>query len=285
MLRLISLVALMTVGVVAMAAEPVGTLRNIRDTGTIKIGYHRDAEPFSFVNPQGTPVGYSLDLCRRIAALVKQELDLTELKTELVLVNYENRFDAVESGKIDIECGTATMTLSRMQRVDFSLMTFVTGGSLVSRAAAPVSKIKDVAGKKVAVIKSATAEAALTAYLDKNAIEAQLVAVADGEEGIARLLDGDVDAFANDQVTLIGQIIRTRKPAEFALAEGLFSFEPYGLMIRRNDADFRLVVNSALARLYRSGEFQALFGKWFARVGIEPSPVLIAMYSLQAIPE
>ena len=275
----------MTVGVVAMAAEPVGTLRNIRDTGTIKIGYHRDAEPFSFVNPQGTPVGYSLDLCRRIAALVKSELGLTELKTELVLVNYENRFDAVESGKVDIECGTATMTLSRMQRVDFSLMTFVTGGGLVSRAAAPVSKIRDVAGKKVAVIKSATAESALKAYLEKNAIEAQLIAVADGEEGIARLLEGDVDAFANDQVTLIGQIIRTRKPAEFALAEGLFSFEPYGLMTRRNDADFRLVVNRALARLYRSGEFQGLFGKWFARVGIEPSPVLIAMYSLQAIPE
>ncbi|MGI9343264.1 MAG: amino acid ABC transporter substrate-binding protein [Gammaproteobacteria bacterium] len=285
MLRLVLSVALMMIGAGVIAAEPTGTLAKIRDSGVIKLGYHRDAEPFSFVNPQGTPVGYSLDLCRRIASLVKSELGLTELKTELVLVNYENRFDAVESGKVDIECGTATMTLSRMQRVDFSLMTFVTGGSLVSRAAAPLSKVEDVAGKKVAVIKSATAEAALKAYLEKNSIEAQLVAVADGEEGIARLLEGDVDAFANDQVTLIGQIIRTRRPAEFALAQGLFSFEPYGLMIRRNDADLRLVVNTALARLYRSGEFQALFGKWFARVGIEPSPVLIAMYSLQAIPE
>ena len=100
------------------------TLQTIKSSGMIKLGYHADAEPFSFLNPQGTPVGYSMDLCRRIAAEVKQELGLNDLKIELVKVDYENRFDAVESGKVDIECGTATMTLSRMERVDFTLMTF-----------------------------------------------------------------------------------------------------------------------------------------------------------------
>lgn len=269
----------------ADADNLTGTLQKIKNTGVIKLGYHAGAEPFSFVNPQGTPVGYSLDLCRRVAAATKDALGLKELKTELVLVNYETRFDAVESGAVDLECGTATITLSRQERVDFSLMTFVTGGGLVSRANAPLLKVEEVAGKKVAVIRSATADAALQAYLEKNAIDAEIIRVADGAEGIRRLTDGEVDAFANDQVTLMGQIIETRRPRDFALSQDLYSFEPYGLMMRRNDADFRLVVNRALAKIYRTGQFQPLFGKWFARVGIEPSPVLIAMYSLQAIPE
>ncbi len=277
--------ALMLLAGGAPAAEVTDTLGKIRASGVIKFGYHQDAEPFSFVNPQGTPVGYSLDLCRRIAAATSEALGLKNLRTEWVLVDYENRFDAVESGRVDIECGTATMTLSRMERVDFSLMTFVTGGGLVSRAAAPLRTIEELAGKKVAVIRGTTAESALKAYLEKNAIDAEIVTVADGAEGIRRVGDGAIDAFANDQVTLIGQIIKTRRAADFALSQDLYSFEPYGLMLRRNDADFRLVVNRSLAELYRTGQFQALFGKWFARVGIEPSPVLVAMYSLQAIPE
>jgi len=275
---------IMLMGSGAGAQELTGTLRKINDTGVIKLGYHQDAEPFSFVNPQGTPVGYSLDLCRQIVAEVQQELGLPDLKTEMVLVNYENRFDAVESGKIDIECGTATMTLSRMERVDFTLMTFVTGGAIVSRASTPVIAIEELAGKQVAVIKSASAEGALRSHLEKNSINAEIVTVVDGAEGIRRVSAGDVAAFANDQVTLIGQIIKTRKAADFVLSQDLFSFEPYGLMVRRNDAAFRLVANRAIAGLYRSGQVQAYFGKWFARVGIEPSPVLIAMYQLQAIP-
>ncbi|MBT8441468.1 MAG: amino acid ABC transporter substrate-binding protein [Gammaproteobacteria bacterium] len=270
---------------VAGSAAHADTLQTIKNTGVIKLGYHADAEPFSFTNPQGTPVGYSMDLCRQIAAAVQQELGLSDLKIELVKVDYKNRFDAVESGKVDIECGSATITLSRMERVDFSLMTFVTGGAVVSRADSPLQSVNDIAGKKVAVIKATTAEAALNAYVDRSEIKAEIVTVEDGTEGIRRLSDGDVDGFANDQVTLIGQIVKTRQPEKFALSRDLYSFEPYGLMMRRNDANFRLVANRALARLYRTGQFQPLYGKWFARVGIEPSPVLIAMYSLQAIPE
>lgn len=269
----------------AGAAAHADTLQTIKNTGVIKLGYHADAEPFSFMNPQGAPVGYSMDLCRRIASAVQQELGLGDLKIELVKVDYKNRFDAVESGKVDIECGSATITLSRMERVDFSLMTFVTGGAVVSRAESPLQSVTDIDGKKVAVIKATTAEAALDAYVTKSAIKTEIVTVKDGTEGIRRLSDGEVDAFANDQVTLIGQIVKTRQPEKFALSKDLYSFEPYGLMMRRNDANFRLVVNRALARLYRTGQFQPLFGKWFASVGIEPSPVLIAMYSLQAIPE
>jgi len=285
MRRSIIVLLVMMAPVFAGAQELTGTLRKIKDTGVIRLGYHEEAEPFSFVNPQGTPVGYSLDLCRRVVNATKQRLGLPDLKTEFVLVNYENRFDAVESGKVDIECGTSTMTLARMQRVDFSLMTFVTGGGLVSLSRAPLSKIENAAGRSVAVIKGATAETKLKAYLQSKSIDADIVTVKNGGEGMQRLIDGDVDAFANDQATLIGQIMRTRMAGEFALSQDLFSFEPYGLVMRRNDSDFRLVVNSELARVYRSGEVQRLFGKWFGRVGIEPSEVLVAMYTLQSLPE
>ena len=148
-----------------------------------------------------------------------------------------------------------------------------------------MQQVTDIAGKKVAVIKATTAEAALNTYVEQSSINTEIVTVADGAEGIRRVSEGEVDAFANDQVTLIGQIIKTKRPMDFAISKDLYSFEPYGLMTRRNDASFRLVANRALARLYRTGQFQSLFGKWFASVGIEPSPVLVAMYSLQAIPE
>jgi len=281
----ILIISLLLFSAAGNAAELTGTLQKIKNTGVIKLGYHDGAEPFSFVNPQGTPVGYSLDLCRAIAGATKAALGLRELKIDYVLVNYETRFDAVESGQVDLECGTATITLSRQERVDFSLMTFVTGGGLVSRANAPLRAVEEVAGKRVAVIKSATADHALQAFLKEKMIDAEIVRVENGAEGIKRLTDGEVDAFANDQVTLMGQIIETRRPMEFVMSQDLYSFEPYGLMMRRNDADFRLVVNRALASIYRTGQFQPLFGKWFSRVGIEPSPVLIAMYKLQAIPE
>ncbi len=269
----------------ANAAKLTGTLKKIQDTGVFTIGYIGDSQPFSFLNPQGTPVGYSLDLCRRIATATKERLGLAELETKFVELTNDNRFDAVESGLVDIECGTSTITMSRLERVDFTLMTFVTGGSLLSRSDAPVRTADELSGKTVVVIRGTTTETALTAFLSENLIDAKVVTVANEPEGMASLQDGKADAFASDQVTLIGQIIESRDIRGYVLSQDLFSFEPYGLMVRRNDADFRLVANRAIAQIYRTGQFQSLFEKWFAAVGIKPSPVLVAMYKLQAIPE
>ena len=143
----------------------------------------------------------------------------------------------------------------------------------------------DLSGKKVAVIKGTTNEAALVSYLGESLIDAKVVLADSDEDALALLETSEVDAVASDQVVLIGQSGQSDDPGQWALSEDLFSFEPYGFMVRRNDADFRLVANRSLAQLYRTGQYRNLYNKWFGRIGIKPSPVLAAMYKLQGLPE
>jgi ABC-type amino acid transport substrate-binding protein len=285
MRKLVVLVTFLVLCFSAEAAKLTGTLKKVADTGVITIGYNTDSAPFSSQDDSGSPVGYSVDLCRRIATAAKDKLGLDDLEVKFVEVTLEDRFDAVESGKVDIECSSSTITLSRLEKVDFTLMTFVTGGALVSKENAAIMTTDDINGKSVAVIRGTTTESALNAHLKENLIDASVVLVDTDSEGMAQLDAGKVQAFASDQVVLIGQIVNSGDPESYVLSEDIFSFEPYGLSLRRNDADFRLLANRSLAQIYRSGQFKTLFNKWFGRVGLRPSPVLIAMYQLQALPE
>ena len=285
MRRFIVLASLLTLSFGVSADKLTGTLKKIADSGSITIGYNGDSAPFSFVDETGNPVGYSVDLCRRIATATKEKLGLAKLEVKYVEVNLHDRFEAVESGKIDIECGSSTITLSRLARVDFTLRTFVTGGALVSKVDAPIRMTADIGGKIVAVIKNTTTESALRVYLEESLVDAELQLVDTDTEGMRLLDDGKVDAFASDQVVLIGQIVQSDDPKGYVLSQDLFSFEPYGLMLRRNDADFRLVANRSIAQIYRTGQYRALFERWFGRVGLKPSPVLVAMYRMEALSE
>jgi glutamate/aspartate transport system substrate-binding protein len=277
--------ALMALSFNAVAQKPTGTLKKIADSGVMTIGYNSDSTPFSFHDQSGSPVGYSVDLCRRIATATKAKLGLKNLEVKFVEVSLADRFDAVESGKVDIECSSSTVTLSRQERVDFTLRTFVTGGALVSKANAPVLTTGDLTGKTVAVAKNTTTQTALAEYLEQNLIDARIVSVETDAAGMKLLDEGGVQAFASDQVVLIGQIIQAGDPASYTLSQDLYSYEPYALVLRRNDADFRLVADRALARIYRTGQFKQLFERWFGTVGLRPSPVLAAMYQLEALPE
>ena len=279
------LAAVLLFGFNAEAAKLTGTLKKIADTGVITIGYNTDSAPFSFQDDSGAPIGYSVDLCRRIATATKEKLGLDKIEVKFVEVTLEDRFDAVESGKIDIECSSSTITLSRLEKIDFTLMTFVTGGALVSKENAAVMTTGDLDGKTVAVARGTTTEIALNAYLKENLIDASVIVVDTDSEGMRQLDAGKIQAFAADQVVLIGQIVNTSDPESYVLSEDIFSFEPYGLGLRRNDADFRLIANRSLAQIYRTGQFKTLFNKWFGRVGLRPSPVLAAMYQLEALPE
>lgn len=279
------LAAVLLFGFSAEAAKLTGTLKKVADTGVITIGYNTDSSPFSFQDDSGAPIGYSVDLCRRIATATKEKLGLDDLEVKFVEISLENRFDAVESGQVDIECSSSTITLSRLEKVDFTLMTFVTGGALVSKENAAIRTTDDINGKAVAVTRGTTTEAALTAHLKENLIDASVILVDTDSEGIRQLDAGKVQAFASDQVVLIGQIVNSGDPESYVLSEDIFSFEPYGLSLRRNDADFRLLANRSLSQIYRTGQFKTLFNKWFGRVGLRPSPILAAMYQLQALPE
>ncbi len=282
--------ALMAIIVIFSATDLVaqgseGTLEKIARTGVFVIGYRTDASPLSYENSDGDPSGYSVDLCRRIAAAIKSHLSDDDIETKFVSVSSDERISAVISGEIDIECGSTTITLSRQEQVDFTIPTFVTGASVLSLAGTGIQGMSDLSGKKVGAVKGTTTVELLRENLQQNLIDANVIIVASREEAMNRLNRGDIDAFASDQIVLIGQIIEATNPKNYSLLNETFSYEPYGFVVRRNDADFRLVANRAITQIYRSGQHIQIFNKWIGRIGIRPPPVLLAMYQLNTIPE
>ena len=265
------------------AAE--GTLEKITRTGEFVIGYRTDSLPLSFRDGQGRPAGYSVDLCQRIGKGVQQHFADEDIKVKFVPVSSDERISAVVDGTIDIECGATTITLGRQELVDFSLPTFVTGGSVASLRESGIQTTADLAGKRVAVARGTTTEEQLRAYLAENSIDAEIVIVGDRTEGWARLNQGNVDAMATDQIVLIGLIMSSPDPTKYWLDSEIFSYEPYAFVVRRDDADFRLVVNRAIAEVYRSGDHADIYYNWIGKAGIEVPPIIAVMFQLGALPE
>jgi glutamate/aspartate transport system substrate-binding protein len=268
----------------APAQELDGTLKKIKTTGTFTIGYRESSPPFSFLGPDKRPAGYSIDLCMHVAGAVQKQLGMADLKLSWAPVTPENRVQAVTQGTVDIECGSTTMNLARQEQVDFSLMTFIDGGSLLTLTSSNLRGVGDLAGKKIGVAPGTTTERSLAEFLKTEFISAQTVPVKDHAEGLAALQGGRVDAYASDRGILIGLALTTGDPKRFSIANASFSYEPYGLMLRRNDAAFRLTVNRALAELYRSGKITPVFQRWFGGFGA-PSVALQTMFKLNGLPE
>lgn len=283
---MITAACLLLLSLNVQSADWTGTMQKVNDTGRFVIGYAPDAVPVSFKNESGEAAGYSVELCRRIAAAVKNELGLGELQIDYVpLVSPQSGMDAVVNGDIDIECGVSTVTLSRRAKVDFTLMTLITGASVLARQGSGIGSNIDLAGKDIAVLKGTTTEAVLNKFLEINEFNARVVLVDTQEEGMILLNEGKVDAYSSDQIILMGQIIRAEDQSAYVLAQDVFSFEPYAFMVRKDDSQFRLVADSALARLYRTAGIQRLYHTWFGRFGIEQSPILVAMYQFQGLPD
>jgi ABC-type amino acid transport substrate-binding protein len=264
-----------------------GTLERIAKRNEFRIGYNPDMRPLSYVE-NGEAAGYSVDICRRIAAAVKERLKLPDMKVTYVPVSLDERFDAVAKGNVDIECGSTTITLTRQEKVDFTLMTFVTGATVLSMSKKKIPNMRALAGKRVAVIPKTTTKQALEDYLKTNLIDAKVVDVADAGEGLAKLQEGAVDAYAGDQIVLVGDALKVQDKSpsvSFSFTDELISYEPYGLMVQRNDADFRLVANRAIAQIFRTGQFAQLYQRWIGEIGLKPPPLLLAVYQTQALPE
>jgi ABC-type amino acid transport substrate-binding protein len=265
----------------ALAAE---TLDRIRDTATIRFAYREGAAPFSYLDREGRVRGYSAELCTKIAGAVQKDLGIRELRVEWIPANASNRLELVASGKADAECGTTTITLSRQKTVAFSVPIYVEGGSALVFAKAKLAQLADLKGKRVAVIAGTTTEQALVRSLNAQGVQAVLVPVKNIAEGML-LLDGHkVDALAGDRAVLARLKLTANRPADFSILANDFSFEPYGIVLPRNDPDFRLSVDRALAGLYRSGEIDAIFQRWLAPLG-QPGPLLHAMFYLNTLPE
>jgi len=266
---------------VAEAASP--TLDRIKATGTVTFAYRSGAAPFSFKARSGQPQGYSVELCERVAAAIGKALAIPALKVDWRPVDAGNRLDAVNSGQADVECGTTTITLTRMERVDFSVPIFVDGGSVLVREKDHLARLTDLRGKKIAIIPGTTTESALQRALKLIDVNAEFVPVKTSIEGTELLLAGKADAYASDRVVLAG-IKLAQGNDELELINQDFSFEPYALVVRRDDPDFRLAVNRAIVGLYKSGEIDAIYVKWLAPLG-RPGPLLNAMFYLNSLPE
>lgn len=279
---LITTLAVLVAGLAS--ADPSHTLERIKSDGTIHLGFRTGAVPFSFKDRNGAVRGYSVELCTRIATAIQKQLGLDKLKVEWTGVDAAARFDAVASGKIDIECGTSTISLSRMERVDFSLPIFVDGGSVLTRADGKLTQLSQFNGKRVAVIPSTTTESALKRELGILNAKVDLVHVRDATAGLAMLNAGNVDGYASDRIVLVSLRAGSDDPSRLTLLESDFSYEPYALVVRRDDPDFRLAVNRALVGIYRSGDIDAIFFRWLGALG-EPGTLLHSMFYLNTLPE
>jgi len=229
-------------------------------------------------------VGYSVDLCKTVADGIRDQLKLPTLQIEWVKLNIGNRFSAVRDGTVDVQCGATTWTLSRQEYVDFSLMTFIDGGTVMVNSDSDAKTIHDLNGKRIAVVPGTTTEKALTDALRRRQIQAEVVKVGSPERGMKLLSQHQVDGYASDRLVLLGLGLDTKGGKGYHLLTQDFSIEPYALALPKGEYDLRLAVNRSLAALYRSGGIEAVFDRWLAQYG-NPSVLLSALYYLQGIPE
>lgn len=278
--------ATILVGLTCALAAPAEaqTLEKIRKAGAITMGYVDGSAPFSFLGEARQPQGYSVDLCREIASGIRTQLGLASLETRWVALTLQNRLEAVRTGKVDIECSTTTWTLERQKDVDFSLITFVDGGSMLTRADAALGRLTDFEGKRIAVISGTTTEKVLKETIQRRGIKAQVVTVKTRDNGLQMLESGGVDGFASDRIVLIGQVLKGKSQGAFKLLEEDYSIEPYALALPKGDHDYRLAVNRVLARLYRTGDIAKIYNPWLGRLG-PPSVLLSAAYFIQSLPD
>jgi glutamate/aspartate transport system substrate-binding protein len=269
---------------VAHAQKTVDTLAKIKAAQLITVAFSGDSLPFSYVERDNQPAGYSIDLCKRVIAGIGRAIGMPEIKVNWVVDTVPNRISMVAGGKADLECANTTQTQSRLREVDFSNLIFVDGGGIMVRSDSTINGFSDLAGKSVAVTAGTTTEKRLNTMLKSRLVDAKVVLVKDGVEGVAMLQSGAVAAFASDKIKLVGLAAQAKDPNSFALLAEDLSFEPYAFMIPRNDSAYRLVVNSALTQIYVSGEIESIFAKWLGKLG-RPSGLLAAMYLLNAIPE
>lgn len=261
-----------------------GTLAKIAESGTIVIGHRESSVPFAYLDENQVPIGYSIDLCMKIVDAVAEELGM-ELEVEYVPVNPQTRIALMANGTIDLECGSTTNNLTRQQQVEYLPVTFVTGTKILTRVDSGINSVADLGGKVVALAQGTTNERAVTAAVEEAGLDVRILPVKDHAEGMLSLETDRVDAYATDHILLFGLISKSRTPDEFTVVGDFLSFDPYALMVRRDDSAFELVGKKALGAVFRSGEIDAIYAKWFDPLGVPADPLLQAAFRLGALPE
>ncbi|OEC59297.1 MULTISPECIES: glutamate/aspartate ABC transporter substrate-binding protein [Pseudomonadaceae] len=250
----------------AIADELTGTLKKIKDSGTIVLG-HRDASiPFSYLGTEpGKPIGYSHDLQLKVVEAVKKELALPDLKVRYNLVTSQTRIPLVQNGTVDIECGSTTNNLERQKQVDFSVGIFEVGTRLLSKKTAGINDFADLKGKNVVTTAGTTSERLLKSMNAEKQMGMNIISAKDHGESFLMLESGRAVAFMMDDALLYGEMAKAKKPDDWVVTGQPQSYEIYGCMVRKGDEAFKKVVDKAIADVYASGEINGIYDTWFTQ--------------------
>lgn len=268
------------------AARPLDgpVIQRIRDKQTLTIAYNPNQAPFSLIGDDGQPTGYTVDLCKIVAAQLVTQLNMGLLDVRWIKTDQRNRFDAIESGEADLECSATSNTLDRQRRVAFSLTTFIQGATFAVRQEADLQKLEELASKKIAVVRNSTTSKMLKQAIASGQLQGSLIEVKSMEAAANLLASKDVDAIAGDRLLMFDQLIRSKLGTRFRMLPQDFSPEYYAIMMSRTDPDFRWAVNATLSRTFRTPVIAELFQRWFGSLN-QPGQLMEALYFTQAFPE
>jgi glutamate/aspartate transport system substrate-binding protein len=259
------LVLAFAVGLTGTALAQDGTLKKIRDSGSITIG-HRDASiPFSYYDDKQQPVGYAVDLCMKIVDAVKAELKMPKLDVKYQLVTSANRIPLMANGTIDLECGSTTNNLDRQKQVWFTVTHFVTANRWVAKKSANLKTLADLKGKTIVSTAGTTNIKQITEINADQKLGMNIISANGHPEAFQMVETGRAVAFVMDDILLYSLVAQSRTPADYAISPDALSIEPYGIMLRKDDAAFKKVVDGAMASLYKSGQLTPIYEKWFLK--------------------
>jgi glutamate/aspartate transport system substrate-binding protein len=242
-----------------------GTLKKVDRTGAVTIGYREASFPLSYADQKGRPLGYSIDLCRAIIDEIAREIDRTDIRVEFAPVTPETRIPAVTSGKIDLECGSTTNNVERQKQVAFSPLIFVAGTKLMVRRASGIRSYRDLKGKDVVVTAGTTNEQVMRRLNQQFNAGMNIVTAPDHEQSYGLVAEGKAAAFATDDILLYGLIARHRSQRELIVVGDLLSYDPYGIMFRRDDPQLATAVRRAFQQLAESRDILEIYHRWFIR--------------------
>jgi glutamate/aspartate transport system substrate-binding protein len=261
---LAALAALAFVAMPAVAEELAGTLKKIRETGAITIGHRESSIPFSYLDDAQRPVGYAMDLCRKVVEAVKAELGMPGLKVNLQPVTSANRIPLMQNGTVDLECGSTTNSLKRQEQVVFGPTYFVVNITAAVKADSGIRTLADLNGKTIATTSGTTSVPLLKQYEKTAAIDVKEIYGKDHAESFLLLANDRAAAFVMDDILLAGQIANSPTPAAYRIIPESLRQEPYSMMLRRDDPQFKALVDRAVGDVMRSGEIEQIYEKWFA---------------------
>ncbi|RZI39875.1 transporter substrate-binding domain-containing protein [Herbaspirillum sp. HC18] len=257
------LIATGAVASTAQAQDLTGTLKKIKDTGAITVGYRESSVPFSYLDDKQQPIGYAMDLCMKIVDAVKTDLKLPNLKINLQPVTSSNRIPLLQNGTIDLECGSTTNSVARQQQVAFGPTYFVVNVTAAVKKSSNINSLADLAGKTVSTTSGTTSVPLLKNYEKTKHVEVKEIYGKDHAESFLLMADDRSNAFVMDDILLAGQIANSRNPGDFKIIQESLRQEPYSMMLRKDDPQFKALVDKTVGGVMKSGEIEKIYFKWF----------------------